>query len=742
MSTTTNGKFVVMYGSQTGTAESIAQGIAAEAASRGATGPLLVLDDYDSPTGAFSTGGTFILVCSSTGDGDPPDNAHKCFRGLRKLKPVAASKPLAAMQFCILGLGDTNYDNFQKSPKRLRAALLDLGASEFYKPAYADDATGLEEVVDPWTEGLWPVLASAYAPASVSSAANDTSTSSVIADSASPDLLATLSIAEDASVLAPAPIPRVIPDDLPSHTFGKLAIASLPDLATLTTLTHLPKLVAPTVTVVPTGSHRRIDPDAGADIFYQRYASAVTGAVLPPYSAHKPVLAHVRSTETMTAADAVKRVVAVQLTVPSDSAWDWTPGDAFGVVVPTPHHEALAVAAMLGLATYHPANGEGEAATWTSPVMLLRAATDDAELPMSVRARPLVARPTNLPPSTQAEFPDRGHYYSGYEILRYIVDVRGTPKKALLRALADSVPASDAAHRLLFFLCSKQGAPTYRQWVADQIPTLTHVLASIPSAAAAAVPLDVLLTHMAPLTPRYYSHTNTPLDVEGGGRTVLGAMFNEVEYSTANGEARKGLASTHLAHLRPGAAVAVFPHPSATFHLPSDLSAPLIFIGPGTGMAPLLGMLRHRAAQRAIQTARTGTTTTAAPKIIVVQGCRDPARDWLAGSEITQYAADGLVTQHIVAFSRVDPATNAVRTDKYYVQDAIRAHASELAPFIGHDGAGAARIYVCGDAGPMARGIMDAVVDVVAAARGVEKKDAAETVMGWVKDGRYMQDLW
>ena len=32
------------------------------------------------------------------------------------------------------------------------------GAQEFYERGAADEAEGLEEVVEPWMENLWPVL--------------------------------------------------------------------------------------------------------------------------------------------------------------------------------------------------------------------------------------------------------------------------------------------------------------------------------------------------------------------------------------------------------------------------------------------------------------------------------------------------------------------------------------------------------------------------------------------------------
>jgi methionine synthase reductase len=60
--------------------------------------------------------------------------------------------------FSRAGLGDSNYDSYQGFPNSIHERLLQLGAKEFYGRGKADEATGLEAVVEPWITDLWDDL--------------------------------------------------------------------------------------------------------------------------------------------------------------------------------------------------------------------------------------------------------------------------------------------------------------------------------------------------------------------------------------------------------------------------------------------------------------------------------------------------------------------------------------------------------------------------------------------------------
>jgi sulfite reductase alpha subunit-like flavoprotein len=82
-----------------------------------------------------------ILVSSTTGDGEQPEKAAKMWRKLHQRNLPADH--LDKVRFAYLGLGDSNYSQFCHGPKRMRKRMMEMGATEFYEPGWADDGTGL-----------------------------------------------------------------------------------------------------------------------------------------------------------------------------------------------------------------------------------------------------------------------------------------------------------------------------------------------------------------------------------------------------------------------------------------------------------------------------------------------------------------------------------------------------------------------------------------------------------------------
>lgn len=101
-----------------------------------------------------------IVVASTTGNGDPPENANRFARFVKK-QVAANGTDFQHVSFAVLGLGDTNYDQFCATGKSIDKSLNALGGHRAKPLSCADEATGLEDVVEPWIETVVQDLAKA-----------------------------------------------------------------------------------------------------------------------------------------------------------------------------------------------------------------------------------------------------------------------------------------------------------------------------------------------------------------------------------------------------------------------------------------------------------------------------------------------------------------------------------------------------------------------------------------------------
>lgn len=147
-----------LFASQTGTSEEIARSLHDEAVSRKHQSRCMCLNDWAAKGISAASSPIVVVIASTTGDGDSPDNAGK---GLLALK--RRSDPLTGMKFSVMGLGDSNYTNFMKIPRTVERLLRKHGAQEFYPCKEADEVDGLEDIVDAWRDDLWAALDAAMA---------------------------------------------------------------------------------------------------------------------------------------------------------------------------------------------------------------------------------------------------------------------------------------------------------------------------------------------------------------------------------------------------------------------------------------------------------------------------------------------------------------------------------------------------------------------------------------------------
>ncbi|XP_061164721.1 NADPH-dependent diflavin oxidoreductase 1-like [Saccostrea echinata] len=155
-----NRKILILYGSQTGTAQDVAERFAREAKRRLLSTRVMALDDYN--VANLITEELVLFVCATTGQGDPPDNMKVFWRFiLRKNLPTNS---LTKMKFAVLGLGDSSYQKFNFIAKKLYRRLVQLGAESIQPVGLADDQhdLGADAVIYPWMKDLWEHVLNIY----------------------------------------------------------------------------------------------------------------------------------------------------------------------------------------------------------------------------------------------------------------------------------------------------------------------------------------------------------------------------------------------------------------------------------------------------------------------------------------------------------------------------------------------------------------------------------------------------
>uniref|UniRef100_A0A670YNY4 NADPH-dependent diflavin oxidoreductase 1 n=1 Tax=Pseudonaja textilis TaxID=8673 RepID=A0A670YNY4_PSETE len=153
-------KMLVLYGSQTGTAQDAAERVGREAKRCHFHCKVEALDDYQVANLIHEP--LVIFVCATTGQGDPPDNMKNFWKFIfRKNLPPTS---LCQMDYAVLGLGDSSYPKFNFIAKKLHRRLLQLGGNPLAPAALGDDQhdLGPDAAIDPWLLSLWEKILALY----------------------------------------------------------------------------------------------------------------------------------------------------------------------------------------------------------------------------------------------------------------------------------------------------------------------------------------------------------------------------------------------------------------------------------------------------------------------------------------------------------------------------------------------------------------------------------------------------
>ena len=240
---------------------------------------------------------------------------------------------------------------------------------------------------------------------------------------------------------------------------------------------------------------------------------------------------------------------------------------------------------------------------------------------------------------------------------------------------------------------------------------LLELLQTFPSARP---PVQELISALAVLQPRLYSISSSPKATPGAVHLTVAALRYRLR-----DRARKGVASTFLAERAVSeAGVPVFVQKAHGFRLPKDNAAPVIMIGPGTGIAPFRAFLQER------------RIVGAKGRNWLFFGDQHRASDFLYEEEIESFHRSGFLTELDLAFSRD-------QDERIYVQQRMRERAKELCAWI-EEGA---HLYVCGSAA-MGKDVAAALAAIIARQSGMGTGAAKAYLAQLAKEERYVLDVY
>ncbi|KAI8391203.1 uncharacterized protein BYT42DRAFT_556024 [Radiomyces spectabilis] len=356
--------------------------------------------------------------------------------------------------------------------------------------------------------------------------------------------------------------------------------------------------------------------------------------------------------------------------------------------------------------------------------------------------------------SKKSPFPSPTSYLA---MFRHYLEICQLPSRPTLSLLVDYAP-NDACKELLKTLADDK--EEHRRVVQDGVRNLAETLeyclsksgvdGSAKEGAFSTVPLDILVECFSRLQPRYYSISSSSSEspdvisitavtlsynpamapdrmVYGVNTNYLWAVHNAI-HNTAMEKGKPvymidGPSGQYYDQKLSMAKIPVHVRRS-NFKLPVDTRAPVIMVGPGTGIAPFRGFVHERAYQ-AKQGQPVGPT-------ILYFGCRRSTEDFLYAEEWPE------LFEQLPSPSRIITAFSRETDAKVYVQHRLKENGAEMWDLLEKK----AYFYVCGDAKRMAKDVSQTVMEFAKEFGGLDDAKATEYVDMLRKTGRYQEDVW
>ncbi len=147
-------KVTVLYGTESGNSEELADQVFKAAKQKGFKSSLVNMSE--AKLSDLKEAGTLLVVVSTWGEGEPPEAAEEFYQQL-----MEGGVSLEGVEFSVCALGDTSYDQFCQTGKDVDAQLEKLGAVRIADRVDCD--VDFDDSFAAWSQDVWSKLAASAA---------------------------------------------------------------------------------------------------------------------------------------------------------------------------------------------------------------------------------------------------------------------------------------------------------------------------------------------------------------------------------------------------------------------------------------------------------------------------------------------------------------------------------------------------------------------------------------------------